>query len=75
MQKGLCSARDIVPCPQAQRGDIVLNTALFALNSGAGLPAALAPSVCHHPPSAVVMAGPVSHLQPLSSGKSDGVSL
>lgn len=63
MQKGLCSAQDIVPRPHVQRGNIVLNTALFALNTGAGLPVALAPSACHHPPSALVMGGPVSSLQ------------
>lgn len=62
MQMCLFSVWDIVPGPQVQSGDITLNTALFALktalfalNTGAGLPAALSASACHHP---LVMGGP-----------------
>ena len=76
-QKGLCSAREVVPRPHIQRGATVLNTALYALNTtlqgGDKVSAAeqhrlqpLHPLPAHHPPGMLAMGGPVPSLHPIS---------
>lgn len=51
MQKGLCSAQEVVPHPQAQQGATVLNVALYVLNTvlQGGDKVSTAEQYCLHP--------------------------
>lgn len=63
IQEGLCSIREVIPRPHAQRGSYCLKCCLLCLKY---CPAALAPSACPHPPGALAMGGPTPSLQLLS---------